>query len=71
MTKTAIGLMSGIALVLLTLIAVAVTNLPQAEGAVADHTVAENCPLKQVAQDQGYGIARTVTRPVCESAGVK
>ena len=69
MTKTAIGLFSGIAIIVLTLVVVALTNLPQAEGAVAPEsaTTAE-CALKPVVQDQGYGIGRTVQRRVCDSA---
>ena len=69
MTKTAFGLASGVALVVVTLIAVALANLPAAEGATsAEPNAAANCPLTQVAQDQGYGITRTVARRVCGSA---
>ena len=72
MTKTAVGLFSGIVVSVLTLVVVALTNLPQAEGAVAPEsaTTAE-CALKPVVQEQGYGIGRTVQRRVCDSTPAK
>jgi hypothetical protein len=72
MTKTAIGLFSGIAIIILTLVVVALTNLPEAEGAVApESATTAQCSLKPVVQDQGYGIGRTVQRRVCDSAPAK
>jgi hypothetical protein len=72
MTKTAIGLFSGIAVIVLTLIVVALTNLPEAEGAVPpESATTAQCALKPVVQDQGYGIGRTIQRRVCESAAAK
>ena len=69
MAKSAVfGLASGLAVVILTLIVVAVVNLPQASGAVSATRSSEaRCGLADVTQDQGYGISRTVKREVCEA----
>lgn len=61
-----LGLVSGLAVVVLTLIVVAVVNLPEASGAApATRVKANRCGMADVAQDQGYGIVRTVNAPVC------
>ena len=58
MAKSAVfGLASGLAVVVLTLIVVAVVNLPQASDAAASG----DTPLcHEVVQDQGYGLVRSV-----------
>ena len=61
-----VGLISGLAVVVLTLLLVGIVNLPEAEGAVS--TARRACHREQVAQDQGYGIARQVVRTVCDTS---
>lgn len=70
MRKSAIvGLLSGLAVVILTLIAVGLVNLPDAEGAVATPLRGTDpCHAVEVAQDQGYAITRTVVRDICAPA---
>lgn len=66
MAKSAIfGLASGLAVVVLTLIVVAVVNLPQASDAAASGD-APRC--QEAVQDQGYGLVRPVRREGCQSA---
>ena len=69
MSKSAVfGLISGITVVILTLIVVALVNLPEAEGAGAQRIRrGSGCHGVPVAQDQGYEITRMVIRKVCES----
>ena len=69
MTKTVFGLASGVALIVVTLIVVALANVPEGAISAERNPAAANCPLTQVAQDQGYGLTRTVARRVCPSAG--
>lgn len=70
MRKSAIvGLLSGLAVVILTLIAVGIVNLPEAEGAVGTKLRGtDECHAIEVAQDQGYAITRNVVHDVCNSA---
>lgn len=70
MRKSAIvGLLSGLAVVILTLIAVGLVNLPDAAGAVATTLRGTDaCHPVEVTQDQGYAISRTVVRDVCTPA---
>lgn len=64
MSRTAFfSFSSGIVLVLATLVAVALLNLPRT--AVAD---TEACPMAEVSLDQGYGLSRTAFQPVCRGA---
>ena len=67
MSKSAVlGLISGLTVVVLTLIVVAVVNLPQAEGAVSSfRATGVRCAVSDVAQDQGYGVTRVVKQEVC------
>lgn len=62
-----LGLLSGLAFIVLTLIAVGIVNLPAAEGADAAQLRATGeCHQIRVALDQGYGIARSVDRNICD-----
>ena len=71
MAKSAVyGLISGLAVVVLTLIVVAVVNLPQAAAVSAPRNPSVHCSLADVTQDQGYGLSRTVKRQVCSAASV-
>ncbi len=69
MSRTVVfGFSSGIFFVLMTLVAVAFLNLPNAAGAAAAGSDA--CPIAEVSLDQGYGLSRTTFLPVCrEVAG--
>ncbi len=68
MAKSAVyGLVSGLAVVVLTLIVVAVVNLPQAS-AVSLRDGGAHCGVAEVVQDQGYGISRTIEKQVCSTA---
>ena len=63
MAKSAIfGLASGVAVVILTLIVVAVVNLPQASDAAAS---GDSPRCVEVAQDQGYGLVRPAKHESC------
>ena len=67
MSKSGIvGLMSGLTVVVLTMIVVALVNLPEAEGASAAGSASKaECHAVQISQDQGYEITRKVVRDVC------
>lgn len=68
MKTAAFGLASGLTLVILTLVGVALLNMPKAEGAVAASRFGiARCPVVAVAQDQGYGLAKTAYRHFCSS----
>ncbi len=71
MTRTALGLSSGIVLVVATLVGIAWGNVPhRADAAVAGGALGP-CPLAEVNLDQGYGVSRTALRPVCAEAPVE
>ena len=66
--KAILGLSSGIAAVVATLIGVAIFNTPQvADAAVIQGRLAP-CPLAEVSVDTGYGVSSKVLRPVCPAA---
>lgn len=66
--SAALGLLSGLALVVLTLIAVGIVNLRQSGQAVsAELQATTGCRQGQVVQDQGYGLTRGVDRSICGS----
>ena len=66
--KAILGLSSGIAVVVATLIGVALFNPPQAaDAAVIDGRLAP-CPLAEVSVDPGYGVSSKELRPVCAPA---
>ena len=68
MDKSAfVGLMSGLAVVVITLIMVGVVNMPQAEAVPSRLHGMAACRQVQVAQDTGYEISRRVDRQVCEA----
>lgn len=67
MNKATLGLSSGIAAVVLTLVGVAAFNPPQAADAAAIRGVLAHCPLAEVSLDSGYGVSSKVLRPVCAS----
>ena len=63
--KAILGLSSGIAAVVATLIGVALFNPPRtADAAVIDGALVA-CPLAEVSLDSGYGVSSTALRPVC------
>ncbi|MDX7950772.1 hypothetical protein P7D22_06215 [Lichenihabitans sp. Uapishka_5] len=63
MAKSAIyGLASGLAVVVLTMIVVAVVNLPQASDAATSGTT-----CTEMAQDQGYGLVRPARHEGCQA----
>ncbi len=65
MAKSAIfGLASGLAVVVLTLIVVAVVNLPQASDAEAS---GGRSRCADIVQDQGYGLVRPVKHESCQA----
>ena len=65
MAKSAIyGLASGLAVVVLTLIVVAVVNLPQASDAAASGGTAQ---CAEAVQDQGYGLVRPARHEGCQA----
>ena len=65
MAKSAIfGLASGLAVVVLTLIVVAVVNLPQASDAAASGGAAR---CVEAVQDQGYGLVRPSAHEGCQA----
>jgi hypothetical protein len=65
MNKAILGLSSGIAAVVATLIGVALINPPQmADAAVVQGRLAP-CPLAEVSVDTGYGVSSKELRPVC------
>jgi hypothetical protein len=45
--------------------ALAFLGLPGTDAEAAHKAVAVNCPLQEVALDEGYGITRMEMRPVC------
>ena len=66
--KAILGLSSGIAAVVATLIGVALVNPPQAADAAVIHGTLLPCPLAEVSLDSGYGVSSKALRPVCASA---
>lgn len=68
MAKSAVfGLASGLAVVILTLIVVAVVNLPQASGASASRDAEVRCVPDDSVMEQGYGIGRKAHHEACRS----
>ena len=63
--KAILGLSSGIAAVVATLIGVALVNPPQAADAAVIHGTLVPCPLAEVSLDSGYGVSSKALRPVC------
>ena len=63
--KAILGLSSGIAVVVATLIGVALFNPPQTADAAVVHGRLAPCPLAAVAMDSGYGVSSRELRPVC------
>ena len=63
--KAILGLSSGIAAVVATLIGVALFNPPQSADAAVMHARLAPCPLAAVAVDSGYGVSSRELRPVC------
>ena len=68
MNKAILGLSSGIAAVVATLIGVALVNPPQAADAAVMHGALVPCPLAEVSLDAGYGVSSKALRPVCSLA---
>lgn len=67
MSRTAFfSFSSGIFVVLATLVAVALLNLPKTAGAAV--AMSDSCPMTEVSLDQGYGVSRTAYQPVCREA---
>ncbi len=65
MNKAILGLSSGIAAVVATLIGVALFNAPQSADAAVIHGGLAPCPLAEVSLDAGYGVSSKALRPVC------
>lgn len=63
--KAILGLSSGIAAVVATLIGVALVNPPRAADAAVIHGSLVPCPLAEVSLDSGYGVSSKALRPVC------
>ena len=63
--KAILGLSSGIAAVVATLIGVALFNPPQMADAAVMHERLAPCPLAEVSVDPGYGVSSKELRPVC------
>ncbi|WP_237480479.1 hypothetical protein [Lichenibacterium dinghuense] len=63
--KALLGLSSGIAAVVATLVGVALFNPPQTADAAVVHSRLVPCPLAAVAIDSGYGVTSKELRPVC------
>ena len=63
--KAILGLSSGIAAVVATLVGVALFNPPQAADAAVIHGTLLPCPLAEVSLDAGYGVSSKVLRPIC------
>lgn len=59
-----IGLIAGVALIALAIIALPFA-VSAREDAPAAATAAYNCPVAQVAMDRGYGLSRTEARGMC------
>jgi hypothetical protein len=70
MNKAILGLSSGIAAVVATLIGVALFNPPRAADAAVIHGALVPCPLAEVSLDSGYGVSSKALRPVCSVARV-
>lgn len=66
--KAILGLSSGIAAVVATLIGVALFNPPQTADAAVIHGRLAPCPLAEVSVDSGYGVSSKELRPVCAAA---
>ncbi len=66
--KAILGLSSGIAAVVGTLIGVALFNPPQSADAAVIHGQLAPCPLAAVSVDSGYGVSSKELRPVCAAA---
>ena len=60
-----LGLSSGVAAIVATLIGVALFNPPQAADAAVMHGALMPCPLAEVSLDSGYGVSSKALRPVC------
>ena len=67
MNKAILGLSSGIAAVVATLIGVALVNPPKAADAAVIHGTLVPCPLAEVSIDTGYGVSSKALRPVCRA----
>lgn len=65
MNKAILGLSSGVAAVVLTLVGVALFNPPQNADAAVMRGVLLPCPLAEVSLDSGYGVSSKALRPVC------
>ena len=63
--KAILGLSSGVAAVVATLIGVALFNPPRAADAAVIQGALAPCPLAEVALDSGYGVSSKALRPVC------
>lgn len=63
--KAILGLSSGIAAIVATLIGVALFNPPQAADAAVIHGALVPCPLAEVSVDAGYGVSSKILRPIC------
>ena len=63
--RAILGLSSGIAAVVATLIGVALFNPPQTADAAVIHDALVPCPLAEVSLDSGYGVSSMALRPVC------
>jgi hypothetical protein len=67
MAKSAVfGLASGLAVVVLTLIVVALVNLPQSTDAAATMR-SGNASCAEAAQDLGYGLSRPAKHDACSA----
>ena len=65
MNKAILGLSSGIAAVVLTMVGVVAFNPPQKADAAVMRGVLLPCPLAEVPLDSGYGVSSKALRPVC------
>lgn len=63
--KGIVGLTSGIAMVVATLVGVALVNPPRADAAAVVQGALGPCPIAEVAVDSGYGVSTKALRPIC------
>ena len=66
--KAVLGLTSGVAFVVATLIGVALSNQPQAADAATIQGALGPCPRAEISLDQGYGVSSTELHPICALA---
>ena len=67
MNKPVFGLVSGLAAIVLALIAIGVVNMPRAEGADRVAPSSRCAPASEHAPEQGYGLLGRADAPPCRS----